>query len=350
MKIAKLLLNDHAKFHFGDSSGDLKDHFSSDQLVSALMNNVVLLYGDKQLSEFTSLLREDHIHFSSIFYGLDFLPKQQHKNGATIYFFPRPKVDFMSTEQHSVSNKEIKKINYVSIKLLEKLSKSWNEEEEACKFDFRSIVLIGKKFAVLREEIADLECTEQELQSLRFLHFDSKPGVEVSRDLKKPGKFYFQEHLEVTFDETKYYRVQPFMYFIIDGKLPVFLNAAIQLLADEGIGGKRSLGKGFFHKIEWKETSYTLPQKGRYFMNLSTYFPKKEEAGKLYFYELEKRSGFVYSLGGKTVRKKSAMVINEGSLFREKVKGDMINVEPENFDHSVYLYGKSIFVGFGGKA
>lgn len=87
MKIAKLLLNDHAKFHFGDSSGDLKDHFSSDQLVSALMNNVVLLYGDKQLSEFTSLLREDHIHFSSIFYGLDFCRNNNIKMVRRSIFF-----------------------------------------------------------------------------------------------------------------------------------------------------------------------------------------------------------------------------------------------------------------------
>jgi CRISPR-associated protein Csm4 len=350
MKIVKMLIGNNAKFHFGDAAGSLKERFSSDQLVSALMNNVVLLYGKKEVNEFISLLKEDRVRFSSLLYGLEFLPKQNQKRKTTIYFLPRPKVDFISiNEKYTSSYKEIKKITYVSLGLYRKLSSYWNELEEKCEIDFVSIVLIGKTFAVLREELEELELEERELKSLKFLQVNIKPGVEVGRIENHSENYYFQEDLEFIYNETSNYMAQPFMYFFFEGELPVYLYAAINLLSDEGIGGRRSLGKGFFQGIEYIDSFQQLPKEGCFYMNLSTYFPKKEEVSQLYSYDLEKRNGFVYSLGGTNVRKKSAMMISEGSLMKRKVQGQLSNVQPNGFDHPVYLYGKPIRFGFGGE-
>jgi len=351
MNITLLFPKHSTKFRFGDAGGKIKKSFSSDQLVSALINNVSLLYGQRKVDEFIDLLTNDEIKVSSLFYGIQFLSKTNENDQATLLFLPRPNVEFKSSlhQKNSMSFKDIKKIKYVSVNLYKKLSASWDEEKELCELDFDSVVIIDKTFAVLQEELNSIKMDKNELSSIKIWQHAIKPGVEVNRIHQQSENFYFHEDLEFLFYETSQYIVRPFMYFIYEETLPPFIKAAIHLLVDEGIGGDRSLGKGYFEKVEFIHQPLKIPKEGKFYMNLSTYFPKKEEVCHLYYYELEKRSGFIYSLGGKTVRKKSTMVIGEGSLVKEQVKGQLVNVTPEGFDHPIYLYGKPILIGFGGE-
>jgi CRISPR type III-A-associated RAMP protein Csm4 len=348
MKTVKLLLDDHAKFHFGDAAGELKDRFSSDQLVSALMNNIALLYGEKYIEAFRELLDHGEICFSSIFYGLNISTKNELSTKSTIYFFPRPKVDLQGTQLFVFSYKELKNVRYVSSGLFKKLSSSWNQQKEICECDLSTVVIIGKQFAALKEELAVLSLQEMDLSKRSLIKYQIKPGVAIDRKTNMSDTFYFEEFLEIENDETESYTIQPFMYFLYEGDLPIYLKAAIRLLADEGIGGKRSLGYGYFRGMEWGEDLQIPPKNRGYFVNLSVLYPRKEEVEKLYFYELEKRNGFAYSLGGKTIRKKSTMVISEGSLLEGEVQGRIVDVRPKGYAHPIYLYGKPLLIGFGG--
>ena len=88
MKVIKFYPNHRAKFHFGDSSGKLKEIFSSDQLFSALFNSAVLLYGSEKAEEFLveSLAKSS---ISSLFYGINFF-NENNGQSQDLYFLPRP--------------------------------------------------------------------------------------------------------------------------------------------------------------------------------------------------------------------------------------------------------------------
>lgn len=349
MKKVKLTVENHASFHFGDAAGNLKTQFSSDQLVSALVNNVVLLYGSNMADPFIEKMKQGEIKFSSLYVGLDFICKNDHSVKLSIPFLPRPKVDLINLGDPA-SFKKMKKISFVSNRLYHFLSDRFNQKEQIIEIDDPdSFLLIGSAFAILRDELSELEISQEELENLSIIQIHTKPGVEVGRYDQRSENYFTKEDLVIHFGKTKNYEVQPFMYFYVKGELSKYMQAAIHLLGDEGIGGRRSLGRGFFHKVEFVQEMDSLPSQGSFYMNLSTYFPKQEELSSLYSYELEKRNGYVYSLGGKTVRKKSVMTIQEGSLFTRKVNGDMVDIKPKNFSHPVYLNGQPLLIGFGGE-
>ncbi|WAA11980.1 type III-A CRISPR-associated RAMP protein Csm4 [Fervidibacillus halotolerans] len=346
----KLLIPNRGKFHFGDTNGSLKRNFSSDQLVSALANHLGIMFGESTIHEFFQDLKEGRIKFSSLFYGLDLARKTENTSVQTIYFLPRPKIDiFPETREYVFFHKKLKKIQFVSERLYLKLSKSWKEEERGSLLNLEDIVILNQSMAALKEELANLSINEEELENLSMFHKNIHPGVEINRKNSRSDNHFSREELEIVFGETKDYFVKPFMYFLVDGSLTEQVQAAIHFLVDEGIGGKRSSGKGFFQAAKIEKTP--KPEfEGKMHMNLSILFPKKEEVRYLNAYELEQRNGYVYSFGGKRVRKKSTMVISEGSILSKPVEGSLMDVRPERFPHATYLYGKPIFIGFGGES
>lgn len=349
MRLIELQVDNHAGFHFGDASGNLKKSFSSDQLFSALVNNISKLYGDEKVELFISNVENNQIHFSSLFYGVKFISKQNKHVQKTIYFIPRPKVEIQPIGNISTTYKVLKKIEYVSILLYRKLSEQFNKQDNKCYIDFEETIIFSKNFALLKEELEGLDVHLDELAPLNFLHTNVNPGVEINRMTTMSENYFINEELTITYGETSTYFIQPFFYFFIDGEVPNYVIAAIHLLKDEGIGGKRTVGKGFLKNININEGPHILQRKGHYYLSLSSYFPAKGEEKQLFQYELEKRNGFIYSFGGTRFRKQSVMIVNEGSLFHEKVKGELIDIGHKSVAHSVYLYGKPMLIGFGGE-
>jgi CRISPR-associated protein Csm4 len=73
------------------------------------------------------------------------------------------------------------------------------------------------------------------------------------------------------------------------------LKASIRMLGDEGIGGYRTYGKGFFKPI-FEEIEVNMEPKN-HFVTLSLFYPMKEEIAMLKegYYELVSRGGWIYS-------------------------------------------------------
>lgn len=349
MKIIKMHVDHHAPFHFGDASGHLAKTFSSDQLFSTLTNNIRLLYGPEKIQEFVSIVANGELVFSSLFIGLDIYERKEKRSVKTIYFLPRPNIDFYFINETYRSFKEFKKIEYVSFELFQKLSECWSQEKEAVAIDADTVQIVSGQFALLKEEVMDLEISANEWESLSIFSVHVRPGVKVNRLNSVSENYFSQEDMVVRYQYTKQFVLKPFFYFFLDGELPSFISAAIYLIADEGIGGRRSSGRGMLKQIEIVENNETFPNSGKYWMSLSSHFPKKEEVHALYSYELEKRNGYIYTNSGTTFRKKSILVVKEGSLFTEKVEGQILDIKPDRFEkHSVYFYGKPMLVGFGG--
>lgn len=349
MKIVKMHIENNASFHFGDTNGHLNETFSSDRLFSALTNNIRLMYGTERIADFVSLVEGNKLGFSSACFGLEFLPKGESLEKRVIYFLPRPKIDIYFSNDTYRSYKEFKKIEYVSINLFKRFSASWNREKDAVIIVPEDVRIVSKKFALLKEELAGISIEVNEWEFLSFMTHHVQPGVEVNRLNSKSENYFTREDIVIRYQETKNYVIKPFFYFYVNGEIPDYVRAAIQILADEGVGGRRSSGRGFFQNVELVDSPHHFPDDGPMLMTLSTYFPKRDEVDTLYSYELEKRNGYIYSRYGTSLRKKSILTIREGSLLKDEVEGQILDIKPVRFpDHPVYFYGKPLLVGFGG--
>jgi CRISPR-associated protein Csm4 len=136
---------------------------------------------------------------------------------------------------------------------------------------------------------------------------------------------------------------------------------AVELLGISGIGGKISSGLG---KYTIKEC--TLDGNGeenllydmlenknaKVQMLIGAYHPKEEEIEKLkmdgYTYILEKRDGFCtspdFSSANGPLKRKSCVMVSEGSCFAERLEGKILDLSYGNF-HKVFRLGKTLFLG-----
>jgi CRISPR-associated protein Csm4 len=328
MKIVKLIPSNYSKFHIGDAYGELKEYFSSDQLFSTVINNVDLLYGKNIAEQTIDYFNNNNLIISSVFYGLEFYHKTKRKS-KEIYFLPKP---------------------YWLIQT--------DGNEEFFTYDLLSLPVIGSKFAISKEEFEGLDIETDELNKIKIHDTYSMPKVSVNRLYGDSNNFYFDDITEIKYSELEKYTVKTFMYFVYFGEITKEIKAAINMIQDEGIGGKRSRGLGVFEKVEFDESKDKFKEElnryinnsSKYYINISTVFPKIEEVNEILSYKLENRRGFIFSNGGHAYRKKSVRIIKEGSIFKAKINGMIEDITPKRFEkHKVWLYGKALLIGFGGE-
>lgn len=349
MKVFKFYPDNRAKFHFGDSNGKLEEVVSSDQLFSAFYNCAVLLYGsdDGENSLFNSL---QNLIFSSLYYGMHF---ENLSNGESkeIFFLPHPLAPINSREQSEdlLQHKKAKKIKYLSLDAFRLLQRGWQDEGEYFNFNLLGFEVLGGKFACTTEEIEPLGLDRASREKIKLFTVDAKPKVVVSRLNDQSENIYYQEEIEVTYRQAGDYLIRPFMYFICREETDHRLTAVVRLMAEEGLGGKRSQGMGALGRVieeEWPAEWFAA--KGRYYISLSSIYPGADEVDKLVYFELTERSGYIYSQHGRSFRKKRVRLLKEGSIFSDKITGQIIDIRPEGFmEHKVLLNGKAFLIPIG---
>lgn len=320
MKLVKLKPGTNAKYHFGEYGLEESSFiFHSDSLFSAIVNNYIKLYGD--LKEDIEKIKS--IKISSLF--------PAYKN---ILFVPKPFTglnfnpkDEKQTEEWS---KEIKKINFVSLKALEKHN---NETLE-----FENDPIVHKNFLIAKEEKTDNTINFKfDYIEEQKITIDRNKGKVV--EIEEKGQLFSVGYIKPS--ENMYF------YFLIDGDgFDNKLIASIKLIQDEGLGGERTTGAGLFENIEICgccsfENYIKLNSDKKYFMSLSLTLPKNnDEFKKCEAYQLIERRGYIYCATQTTKRKKSIMMLSEGSIFSDKVEGKIVNVAPKNSKHEVIKFGK----------
>lgn len=273
----------------------------SDTLFSAFCHSYLLLYGKEELSSLLQWFKNGNppFLFSSIF------PFWKET-----YYLPVPKNQIPKT-------KEAKKILFVEKKGFESLLKGESLEEVR-----KTIKTISKK-----EKPWVLE---------------NVPRISLSRLSNHPmedgGLFHFGEVS---------YREDAGLFFLLhynDAEWQKKVEATLRLLADEGIGGGRSVGKGAMRPPEFREIDLEIPEKADATLTLSLYFPSSQEREGLSegFYELIERKGYIYSPYGQSLRRRAVRMFSEGSVFPSypKRRGGLVDVTPKIFKHHpVYRYG-----------
>lgn len=352
MKILRFNLYNNSKFLIGDTQNNIKEIFSSDSLFSVLINNLSLIEPNK-IDGVIQKFENGENTISSMFMGLK-INDDKTNSESDVYFLPRPNLNIIGP--NLFASKELKNIKYISIKALHKYSKNIHCENSNLEVLEKDYIILENKFLLLGEEIQYISgdvFSMGELKKINFIKTKEKPRVTVDRLFgNNDNNFYYSNELNIFKNNSRYISIEPFYFALIKGNLDENLLASINLLVDEGIGGKRSIGFGGFKSLQILEPvkDFLKESNSEYYYNLSVISPSKEEIESLLAYALDKRSGYVYSEGGTSLKKPEIYVIREGSLFKNRVEGKIIDLSPSNFnDHPIYLNGKAFLLGLGGE-
>jgi CRISPR-associated protein Csm4 len=313
LKLVAMKMAFHSGIHLGNREGALEgtDHFiHSDTLYSAFFHGYRLLYGQGKLEKMLRLFLEDAPPFllSSAFPFWD-----------GIRYLPIPK-------NQIAKDKQAKRVAFID-------NSSW------------SLLLMGESFTKILEK-QDTNSIPRSGDTSGFVEqkqpwiMADVPRVGLNRLSNHPGDRYFH-------CGEVHYRDRSGLYFIADIRNQDFqksFGAVWRLLADEGLGGDRTVGKGHFRYPETEEFSLEVPKDANGSVALSLYYPTtRERSGfRESFYDLAERKGYIFSPDGQNLRRKTVTMFTEGSVFplAPERKGAMVDVTPSVFNaHHVYRSG-----------
>jgi len=297
MKLFKLKFK--SSIHLGEREGFLEGTettIHSDTLFSALCNSYLLLYGRKKLECLLENFKNEPPFFLSSAF-----PYWKDK-----YFFPIPLSQFPK-------EKEQKKLSFIEKDGFEKILEGENIEN------------LHKKYETIP--------SKDEKSPYKII---KNPRVSLGRLNNYPGENFFY------FGET-FFEENSGLFFLVkfnDNSFEKEFNSALNLMQDEGIGGDRTVGKGFFNVEANEEFKIKFPENPNGFMTLSIYSPRDDEIDNLDgFFEIIERSGYIYSPYGKNIRRKSIRVFKEGSVFSKNKKGRLVDITPSFFkEHKIYRF------------
>jgi CRISPR-associated protein Csm4 len=151
------------------------------------------------------------------------------------------------------------------------------------------------------------------------------------------------------------------LYFLLefpkeDKSLETNLHAALSLLGEEGVGGRRSSGAGRF-EIEWESSLpkdwqkiLKFPKNMTHHCAISLFWDDPSVMNELITedcsYEIQERRGWIAgSPSGLNLRRKSVQMFLEGSVFPSPPLGKLADVTPGGFkEHKIYRNGIALSI------
>lgn len=330
-KAILLKCREGSQFRLGDNSKDnVSEIIHSDTLFSAIANIYELVFNGA--SEFINLVNSGKIIFSSAF------PVLEHKEDKSkIYFFPKP-VLFYNEE-----SKETKNISFLSKGVLEDVIQNFNGNDMSCNINFSNYCLIGGKYCMTKDEMKINTSAEKFIREI----VTPKTAVHKDENVMK-DRFYHETNIQL--NSIGHYN--PHYFFLVNNELSKdelndFLTC-LKVLADTGIGGERSSGKGLFDDVEVLD-EFKLPGLTKYFSILISLFNPKSnsEFQDLLYYDIVKRGGgSLGTEGDEKSHRKQLLMIKEGAVTRGKPEGRIVDVSPEenNLNHNLYRNGKAFLI------
>lgn len=284
MKAKVIKLKFISPFHLNpprDSLEKTETVIQSDMLVSALAVCHTKLYGDFPLSFFSPKLR-----VSSLF---------PFYNDSM--FLPVPLFDFRERKTPGERNKTHGKLKYLEASLWQKVIAGERLKEA----DVYASGMFGVDSEEKAKEISEF-FREEELQRL-WVGRDPFHFSQVR--LAEKGGLFFLYHVDPEIE-------------------PQFM-ASLRLLADEGLGSDRTVGKGLFEILPEDADSQlpavnVLDSPSSHVMSLSFFIPSEEDAEAIDFddsyYLLQHKRGWYNTHRLLSLKKKGIFGFSEGSVFK----------------------------------
>ena len=339
----------------------------SDTLFSALINDIVMLYGNDATEKFINYFNNGEIAISSLLLGLNIYREDEFIKH--ILFFPKPFArislsepgNFKEEESEKYDKKKAKKVKFLSLNLLKEVLNNWDESKKFYRYDLLKQPSFGDEFCFNISEVPlnnepDREEFKKEIKNNKFISKSEEQKILGSRFESETSELFSQEEAELKIINYGKLRFKPFMFFLLNENLPEddfkILQATLRLLCDEGIGPKRRTGKGIFKDVIIDDIE--LPQSGKFAINLSLVFPQESDnLNNLIFYNFIKRGGYIYSnenLNANNSLKSKVRMFTEGSIYKDEIKGKLVDVSPNTeLAHKIYRYGLNFPLYFGGQ-
>lgn len=311
-------LSFHSGLHVGIREGALEGTESvihSDTLFSAFVNGYRLMYEGGKFDALARQLEADEppLRFSSAF---PFVSNN--------YYLPVPR-------NQIPKDKQAKKVQFVELETWQRLINGENFEDLATSGSAKTLPPLGKD-------------EDYQKEAMPWAVLDT-PRVGLDRHSNHPGERYF--HCGET-----HFADNAGLYFLADyrdDKIRDEARAVWRLIADEGLGGDRTVGKGLFAYPSAEPLFLEVPDQAAGWISLSLYYPATDELFGLTdgYYDLIQRCGYIYSMGGRTLRRRPVSMFTEGSVFPSPSMrfGKLVNTTPERFTlHPVYRSGLALGV------
>lgn len=322
-------LKPKAPFHLGERGVGLEETseiIHSDTLFGALCWCWTLLTGQEP-EEFLRPFREGHppFVFSSAF-----------PFWAEILFVPRPLMP-LPVDGNEEFKRDAQKADFLSLKALQEMGRRTVPQQELK-------LIAHKRLLVLQSEaLGDVDKKPWTVMQVPRVALDR---VTSASEIFHTGRLTFAEGCGL------YLLVRVF-----ESDWEPKLKALFKLLGDEGLGGERSCGYGFFTP-EFSELELDLPATRRYLL-LSLCNPRDERELEHFdlersSYRLVRRRSWVFSARAKNFQTSAVIYCAEGSVLQARGQeslrayGRLVEVlrAGEGVPHSVYRNGLGFFLNW----
>ena len=350
MKAILLKCGAQAQFHFGKVALDENTSLNtttpvvhSDTLFSSLVHQLARMVDDALLDEIIDAFKTGQVRLSSACFCLEiagenifFLPKPAHYN-----LFEITDKDKVPAGQEREKRKDWRKVQYISKGVWEQGYCSVGDWENKC-------TRIGKQFLMTNEEAGN-----RDLKNIGKLYRTATlPKVRVHSP-HRLDNFYFQTNVQLASRKVVIHQeeiaIQPHYYFLLETvpelngtAIASYIETAIQLLEDTGIGGGRSGGTGFFDKVELLNEDFELNFKGapsEYHASTGLVAPNEADLEHAKYYKTITRGGRKTAKDG---RLNYLRMMETGAVFDGKVEGKVREIKGEKAKQSYLRYGKPI--------
>lgn len=339
MKAILLVPENGAQFHLGETSlDDTSDILHADTLFSALTN--VYAFAFDGAKRFIGMITEGKLSFSSGFYALLY---QENP----VLFLPKPAIDFSERSDP----KRLKKVRYLSTGVWNALQYGFDSETISTTLNPLNYPSIGSEFVYLEEE---LPVSAGGFEHKAFRQIVTAPKVKV-HTTDQEDRIYHETCVQFTDLPYSEGQLKGAFYFLLKHTLnedelewQEFL-AAVRIMADEGVGGQRSSGRGQFKTVEVIDVDIADYPNASWYIGLSPISPSddREFHDGLQYYELFVRGGGSLGLKGDPDKHRlQARFVKEGALLHQDIQGRIVDVSPDQ-DKSVLRYGMNFSIPLG---
>jgi CRISPR-associated protein Csm4 len=340
--------------HFGEVGIGLEqssERIRSDALFSAWISTYARLFGKAGVEELLERFCSESqppVRMSSTF----IYSRPEEKNA--IYYLPRPlKFPINYPDEDLPFFKEYKKLAYLPIPVWHR----WYQGEGFTTNDAQELI----------------DKTTKEGTGNGALHkagtfnygetfkTEKRPKIAVDR-VNAATNLYHTGFVQFNWDQpNNEIRSLAGLYFLLefpkeDKSLETNLHAALSLLGEEGVGGRRSSGAGRF-EIEWESSLpkdwqkiLKFPKNMTHHCAISLFWDDPSVMNELITedcsYEIQERRGWIAgSPSGLNLRRKSVQMFLEGSVFPSPPLGKLADVTPGGFkEHKIYRNGIALSI------
>lgn len=274
---------------------------------------------------------------------------QKDEESAPCYFLPMPYQSHLPELQDVSLAKKVKKVQWVDSSLYGEILNSIHKiewEKEYIKSIYGSFLLNPEKY--IHKE---LDGGEEKLLFENFIVSSvAVRGAKPDRSGIEPAVPFYTDRI--------FFKGKSGMYFIVDGNTS-YIDKALNILKDEGLGTDRHVGYGSF-EFEKSEMSIDCPtqEDTNYWMSLSILIPQDEKQLKGLLekdsvaYELIRRGGWITTHPYTTYRKNVIYAFKPGSVLGKtcdaNVIGRIVDLTPDKdvitIDHKIWRNGRAIML------